>query len=177
MANMPFDITIQVVRSSRKTLCLTVDRAGVVIVKAPFFTPQERIRAFVEEHRDWIAEKRSKALAHAERFAVSAEREKALKELAKKILPQKTAYYAARMNVEPRSIRITSAAARYGSCSADHRICYSWRVMLLPEELIDYIVVHELAHIKEHNHSKAFYRIIERELPDYRKRVALLRSM
>ena len=81
------------------------------------------------------------------------------------------------MGVNPTSVKITSAQTRYGSCSAKNGICYSWRVMLLPEDLIDYIVVHELAHIREHNHSPAFYRVIERELPDYKKRVAKLKKI
>ena len=167
----------RVVRSARKTLCLHVSREGVVEVRAPSRCADERIRAFVEAHRSWLEEACRRVAAHREHFEVSPEQERKCRILASEVLPAKTSYFAAKMGVSPTSVRITSAETRYGSCNAENGICYSWRVMLLPEELIDYIVVHELAHIREHNHSAAFYKVIERELPDYKKRIAKLKRI
>ena len=73
-------------------------------------------------------------------------------------------------------MKITSAARRWGSCSAKNSICYSFRVMRLPPALREYIVVHELAHIRVKNHSAAFYAEVGRYLPDYKQRIAALRA-
>ncbi|MBR7150378.1 MAG: M48 family metallopeptidase, partial [Oscillospiraceae bacterium] len=65
---------------------------------------------------------------------------------------------------------------RFGSCSGKNALSFSWRLMQYPMEAVDYVVVHELAHIREHNHSSAFYAIVERYLPDWRERAALLKK-
>ena len=99
-----------------------------------------------------------------------------LKALAKRILPQKVEYYAKIMGVKPKSVKITSAHSRFGSCSGDNAICFSYILMRYPEEAIDYVVVHELAHIRHHNHSRSFYAFVGKFLPDYKKREAMLRE-
>ena len=80
------------------------------------------------------------------------------------------------MGVMPTSIKITSAKKRFGSCSGQNGICYSWRLMLYPSEAIDYVVVHELAHIRQKNHSPAFYKEVAKILPDYKAREKLLKG-
>ena len=72
-------------------------------------------------------------------------------------------------------ITITGARKRFGSCSGKNRLSFSWRLMDYPPAAIDYVVVHELAHIRHHNHSPAFYELVASVLPDYKKRQALLR--
>ena len=84
--------------------------------------------------------------------------------------------YASLMGLRPAGISITGARTRFGSCSAKNRICFSWRLMRYPEAAIDYVVVHELAHIRHKDHSPAFYDCIARILPDWRERRALLRE-
>ena len=79
------------------------------------------------------------------------------------------------MGLNPTGIKITSAEKRFGSCNGKNSICYSWRLMQYPAEAIDYVVVHELAHIKHKNHGKEFYRLIENFLPDYKNREKLLK--
>ena len=80
------------------------------------------------------------------------------------------------MGLTPAGVRITGAQKRFGSCSGQNRLCFSWRLMLYPPEAIDYVVVHELAHIHHHNHGPAFYALVEQYMPDYRQRQALLRQ-
>ena len=89
---------------------------------------------------------------------------------AKAYLPERVAYYAAIMGVEPAGITVTGARKRFGSCSGKNRICFSWRVMEYPKELVDYVIVHELAHIKHHNHSREFYDFIATVMPDHKER-------
>ena len=84
--------------------------------------------------------------------------------------------YAGLMGLRPAGISITGARKRFGSCSAKNRICFSWRLMQYPEAAIDYVVVHELAHIRHKDHSPAFYDCIARILPDWQERRALLRE-
>lgn len=75
-----------------------------------------------------------------------------------------------RLGLFPKGIRITNAKSRWGSCSRDNRLSFSWRILLAPLVVVDYILIHELAHIKEKNHSKRFWKFLESMLPDYRNR-------
>ena len=79
------------------------------------------------------------------------------------------------MGLKYNSVRINGAKTRFGSCSAKKNISYSYRLMAYPEEAIDYVVVHELAHLVEMNHSPRFYNVIARVLPDYKARKRLLK--
>ncbi|MBQ1948134.1 MAG: M48 family metallopeptidase [Clostridia bacterium] len=99
-----------------------------------------------------------------------------LKEEAKRYLTEKTKEWAQRVGKSPTNIKITSAARRWGSASTKNHICYPWRLMLLPPHLIDYVVVHELSHLWEHNHSAAFYQRLESILPDYKEREKEIRD-
>jgi len=92
------------------------------------------------------------------------------KKLGHKILLQKSAYFAKHMGVSPSAIKISNAKTHWGSCSGRNNINFSWRLMMADDKAIDYVVVHELAHIKEHNHSSRFWRIVEAILPDYKER-------
>ena len=96
---------------------------------------------------------------------------------AKAILPLKIDQYAERMGVQPAGLTVTSAKTRFGSCSGKNRLSFSWRLMAYPEAAIDYVVVHELAHIRYKDHSRAFYGFIESILPDYKDRIRLLKGL
>ncbi len=89
---------------------------------------------------------------------------------AKKILNEKVNHYKYIMNVSPIKIKINSASTRWGSCSLKGSLNFSWKIMFAKDEIIDYIVVHELAHLKEHNHSKDFWNEVFLVLPDYKLR-------
>ena len=80
------------------------------------------------------------------------------------------------MDLTPASVKITSARTRFGSCSGKNSVCFSWYLMRYPDEAIDYVVVHELAHLRHHDHSPAFYALVERYLPDWRERMRLLKA-
>lgn len=125
-------------------------------------------KKWIEKHLAVIADKKSSAELSDDEIA-------GLKAAAKAFIPERTEYYAEILGVKPTGIRITSAAKRYGSCSSRNSLCFSYRLMLHPKEQIDYVIVHELAHIKEHNHSPAFYKIIARYMPDYKDRIKALR--
>ena len=166
-----------VIRSGRKTLSLQINKNCEIIVRAPYGYSDKKIRAFLEEHRQWIDEALEKQSTRNEgRVSLDDGDIAFLKKLAQKTLPARAEYYSRLMGVKPESIKITSAQSRFGSCSGKNGICFSYMLMLYPSEAIDYVVVHELAHIKEHNHSRAFYAVIASVMPDYRQREELLKG-
>lgn len=170
-------IEYELIRSRRKTLAVQVTREGRVLVRAPLRLAKYRIEQFVTEHVGWItqalAAQQTRREAHPEPDAA---KQAALIRRAKEELPPKVRYYADLMGLYPTGLKITSARTRFGSCSGKNSICFSWRLMDYPEPAIDYVVVHELAHIAHHDHSPQFWALVERYLPDYRQRRAMLRE-
>lgn len=102
---------------------------------------------------------------------------KIYKRLAEKWLKVKTQEYAHIMQLNPVSVKVNSAKTRWGSCSGKNCINYSWRLIMADERCADYVVVHELAHISEHNHSKRFWSIVEQYMPDYKEQDRALKEM
>jgi len=90
--------------------------------------------------------------------------------LAKKDLAEKIHKYSRIMGVAPIAVKINGATTRWGSCSAKKSINFSWRLIMANDDIIDYVVIHELAHIVEMNHSKRFWAVIENVIPDYKER-------
>lgn len=99
------------------------------------------------------------------------------KKLAKAVLTNKTARYAKLMNTTFISVKITSAKTRWGSCSGRSSINYSWRLIMADEAAVDYVVVHELAHTIEHNHSKRFWNVVREYVSDYEEKRKLLAKL
>ena len=165
----------RVVYSVRKSISIGVDESGV-FVRAPLNTDKERIEKLLVKYSAWIEKNlalmEKKRELHRER---KPEEVAALKKEAKVYLAEKTEYYANIMGFKYGRITITSAKKRFGSCSSKGNICYSYRLMLYPEAAREYVVVHELAHLVEMNHSKKFYDVIAGVLPDYKHRKRLLK--
>ena len=91
-------------------------------------------------------------------------------------LEPRVRYFSNRLQLFPKGLKITSAKHRWGSCSRDNRLSFSWRIIMAPWSVIDYVVIHELVHIKEKNHSKRFWDFLEVILPDFRKHRFWLRK-
>ena len=167
----------QVLRSARKTLSLEITRDGHLVVRAPLRTTQRQIDEFIANHEAWITSGLEKQRLRREARPEPSDQEReALVRLAMERLPGRVAHYAAIMGLYPAGITITGARTRFGSCSGKNRICFSWRLMQYPEEAVDYVVVHELAHIRHKNHSPAFYACVEQVLPDWRERRQMLKD-
>ena len=167
----------QLLRSARKTLSLEIRRDGRLVVRAPLRTTQRQIDEFIANHEAWIASNLEKQRLRREARPEPSDQEReALVRLAMERLPGRIAHYAAIMGLYPAGITITGARTRFGSCSGKNRICFSWRLMQYPEEAVDYVVVHELAHIRHKNHSPAFYACVEQVLPDWRERRQMLKD-
>lgn len=166
-----------VVFSKRRTLGLEITKDLEIIVRAPVRTSKRDIEQMVLKHARWIEshlEKQRKRLDA--RPELTPEEQAALRNHAKTVIPDRVAYYSRLMGLEPTGITITSAEKRFGSCSPKNRLSFSWRLMRYPEAAVDYVVVHELAHIRHKNHSKTFYACIESYMPDYKERKKLLKG-
>jgi predicted metal-dependent hydrolase len=166
----------KVIYSSRRTVSLCI-KDGRLIVRAPFGTSEKKIVEIIEKHSAWVEKhlKRSEE-KHSRESSLNEENIAELRKLAKKILKVKVAYYAEIMGLKYGRITITGAKTRFGSCSSKGNISFSYRLMLYPEAAREYVVVHELAHLVEMNHSAKFYAIIARYMPDYKARRSILKN-
>lgn len=165
------DITYQWIRSRRKTIAIQIDREGQVIVRTPYGITKRQVEEFLDEKKDWILQTRQRVEKRkTEQISISEEVRREGIERAKRIFPERTAYFAKRMGVDYDRITIREQKTRWGSCSSKGNLNFNWKLVLLAPELLDYVVVHELAHRREMNHSKNFWKIVEAELPDYRER-------
>ena len=169
---MLFDYTL--VRSKRKSVAIQVDENCNITVRAPLRLSQKEIDRILLEKKEWLEKTIISQRQKKKNAKVYSDDEiKILREKAKEIIPQKVEYYAEIMQVEPASVKINSAKKRYGSCSGTNHLNFSLYLLDKDERFIDYVVVHELAHIKHHNHSKDFYKFIEQFMPDYKERMKL----
>lgn len=167
----------RLIRTRRKSIAISIDDALQVVVRAPLWLQQAQIDCFVHQNAKWIEthlqQKKAYLAAHP---PLTPQAEAQLRKAAQAILPGRVAWFAEKMQVQPTGVRITGAKKRFGSCNGKNSLCFSFYLMQFPQEAIDYVVVHELAHIRHHNHSKAFYAFVESILPDYREREKLLKQ-
>ena len=165
-------MNVEVIRSRRKTLALQVSDKGKVIVRAPYYVSADTIRHFVECHLDWIEKQQIKIADAAERNSKTRMLSEAdladLKNKAREDFVNRVAYYAPRVGVTYGRICIRQQKSKWGSCSSKGNLNFNCLLMLAPEEVRNYVVVHELCHRKQMNHSQMFWAEVERILPDYR---------
>ena len=146
---------------------------GQVIVRVPIRLPDSEICKFVHKHEEWIqkhqeiARQRLEERPPVEKLTMQEIQE--LSDQAVKVIPQRVAYYAPKIGVDYGRITIRNQKTRWGSCSANGNLNFNCLLMLTPSEVIDSVVVHELCHRKEMNHSDRFYAEVLRVFPDYWK--------
>ena len=151
-----------------------------VVIRAPKWMSDEEIDRFFVEKSGWI-EKNIRALDEQRKMLKDIEpfSPDEIQDLADKaidILPQKARYYAKKLGVSYGRITIRNQRTRWGSCSSKKNLNFNCLIMLTPESVQDYVVVHELCHLIEMNHSKRFWSLVESVLPDYRKSEAFLKK-
>ena len=169
-------LVYEIIRSRRRTVALEVTREGRVLIRAPLRMPQSEIEQFAASHAAWLEKAQDRVAARQAAHPPLTEQERdALRRRAETVLPGKVAHYAALMGVVPASVKITAARTRFGSCSGKNSLCFSLHLMRYPEAAIDYVVVHELAHIRHKNHGPDFYALVRGTLPDYDARIKLLK--
>lgn len=159
------DITYRIVRSSRKTVAIQILPDGSVVVRCNYRTPTEEIRRFVSEKAGWIRKHTAQGPAPAPKLTSAQLRALADKALA--YIPKRVAFYAPRIGVTYGGITIRNQRTRWGSCSGKGNLNFNCMLMLAPEAVIDYVVVHELCHRKEMNHSDRFWALVGQHYPAY----------
>lgn len=167
----------KLIRSRRKTLAIQITRDAELVVRAPLRLPQREIDRFLTQKQNWIETHLTRQIQRNEAHPEPDElRWAELKAAAKQYIPYVVAYYAALMGVSPTAVRFSRAKTRFGSCSSKNAITISLRLMEYPKQAVDYVVVHELAHIKYKNHGKEFYTFVGAVMPDYKQRERLLKE-
>ncbi len=169
---MAKNIQYQLIRSRRKTIGIQV-KDGTVIVRAPMRASVQEIDAFVEQSRAWIdrhlrrqEERKAQEAGNPVRKLTRAQLE-ALAQEAARVIPQRVEHYAPLVGVTYGNITIRSQRTRWGSCSAKGNLNFNCLLCLAPPGVLDSVVVHELCHRLEMNHSKRFYSEVLRVYPDY----------
>ncbi len=169
---------IKLTRSRRKTLSLRILPDGSLDIRAPLGMPRREIDRFLSEKADWIETNRAQVLRDrqlGEENAISAEQLETLKDLAQGPIYESLRIFAPKMGVTYGRVTIRCQKSRWGSCSGTGNLNFNCLLALAPREVLDYVVVHELAHRKHMDHSAAFWQEVERVLPDYRTRRDWLR--
>jgi predicted metal-dependent hydrolase len=168
-------VSIEIIRSGRKTIAMEITRDLRVLVRAPFCVPDCDIERFIRDKSSWLdkhlelAKKKIKMIEQQEKAIakLTTEEIQQLADKALKVIPERAAYYAPVVGVKYGKISIRNQKTRWGSCSSKGNLNFNCLLMLTPPDVIDYVVVHELCHLKEPNHSARFWSEVARVLPDY----------
>ena len=173
---------VTIIRSNRKTIAIQINPDATVTVRAPRYASMKDIEKILQDKESWIVKhqkqmQEQKALFEAEDISYLTKEEiEELADKALKYIPSRVAYFAKLMGVNYGRITIRNQITRWGSCSSKGNLNFNCLLLLMPEEVIDYVVVHELCHRKEMNHSKGFWYEVEKVIPDYKKSVQWLKG-
>ena len=162
----------EVIRSGRKTIGAEI-RKDKLIIRVPIYADKNEIELFIAKHKKWIESHLAKANEREERKSsihkLGGEEIKKLKDEASELIPERVSYYAPLIGVTYGKITIRQQKTRWGSCSSKGNLNFNCLLMLAPPEVVDSVVVHELCHRKEMNHSDKFYKEVIRVFPEYWK--------
>ena len=158
----------ELIRSDRRTLALQMKPDGTLLVRAPRRMARWTIERYVRAHWDWVERQRARLAARPAAEKLGEEELAALKKQARPVFLARTAYYAPLVGVRYGRIFVRSQRSKWGSCSIRGNLNFNCLLLLAPPEVLDYVVVHELCHRLEMNHSPRFWSAVERALPDYR---------
>lgn len=171
-----YNIPYCVIRSSRRTISVQIAPSGEVLVRCPRRMSNADIRRFVESKSGWIEKHLGKRTAAARLPVFTDEQLQVLARQARQTIPERVAHFAPLVGVTYGRITIRSQHTLWGSCSSKGNLNFNCLLMLTPPEVLDYVVVHELCHRKEMNHSARFWAEVEHVLPDYEIRRKWLRE-
>lgn len=166
--------TTEIIKSKRKSIGFEIKEAGRLIVRAPFYMSRDAILQEIEKNRDWIdkhmlmMQQREKEREKLPKF--SWEEIEKMAEEALAVIPPKVKEYAAVLGVSYGRVTIRNQKSRWGSCSAKGNLNFNCLLVNVPEDVRDYVIVHELCHRMEMNHSRQFWKLVESVLPDYQER-------
>lgn len=154
-----------------RTLRVTIKEDGVVFASAPMWLSVAKIEKFLHQKSDWIARKIRLMENRGERIHLPKGKKDYLqnKEKARKIIMQKTKEVCQKLDLKFTKIRIGNQKTRWGSCTRNGVLSFNYKLIYLPEILCDYIIVHEVCHLKEHNHSYRFWALVGTLFPNWKE--------
>ena len=173
---MNYELMYQLIRSRRRSVGIRIEDSGEIIVRAPLRMPEREIRRVLESKRSWIEKTLKKISDRPQLPKLTAEEVKVLADRALKEIPPRAAIRAKQIGVTYGRITIRNQKTRWGSCSAKGNLNFNCLLMLCPEDVLDYVIVHELCHRKELNHSPRFWAEVEKILPDYKQPLKWLKN-
>lgn len=170
--NMTLDC--QVIASDRRNISLQITENKKILIKVPRWLPEYRLNSFITEKKDWIIKTYNsipdpKELSIREQNQLEA-LEKRYRKAAKEYIPGRVAHFHQFTGGSYDKIVIRDQKTRWGSCSSNGTLSFNYRLMLAPPSILDYVVVHELCHLKHMNHSPEFWAAVESVIPDYKIR-------
>ena len=162
----------ELIRSKRKTISVEINREAKIIVRAPLKMKKSDIELFLQSKSEWIDKH---LLSMKEKVSsmprkLSEEEKNELKKNAKIVITPRVEYFASRMGVSYERITLKLQKTRFGSCSTKNNINFNALIALMPTDILDYVIVHELAHLKQMNHSSVFWKEVEKVIPDYKNK-------
>lgn len=167
------DYCVEIIRSDRRTAALRIEADGSISMRVPFNMSNLQIQDFIEAKKTWIGKTLEKIKSSYRKDMqldlLSPEDLYELADRASLYIPQRVKYYAAKIGVIYGRVTIRCQRTRWGSCSSRGNLNFNCLLMLTPDEVIDSVVVHELCHLKEMNHSKNFYSEVYKVFPEYDK--------
>lgn len=164
------EYTLRVSARSR-SLRLAVYPGGELVVTAPRFLGIRAIEQFIVRKSAWVLDKVDKLAAVPKRIKTKNSRTDFIKHksAALKIARQKMEHFNQFYNLKWRRVSIKNQKTRWGSCSRQGNINFNYKIALLPDRAVDYIIVHEMCHLAEMNHSRKFWNLVAKTVPDHRE--------
>ena len=169
-------IRFRIVRCRRKTVGIHIDGPGLVTVRAPLRMPESEILRLVRSKQSWIEKHMGAVRTLDAEPKLSEEEIKELARLAREVIPPLVQKWAVKVGVKYGRVTIRSQRTRWGSCSSAGNLNFNCLLVRCPARVMDYVIVHELCHRKELNHSPRFWAEVERVLPDYRLALRWLKA-
>ena len=164
---------IEIQRCNRKSVVITVNSKAEVIIKAPYNTTNAEIQEILQKRAKWIKDHVDKVKKERERAKsiepLSNEELSKLGDKAVEYIPKRVEYFAPKVGVQYGRITIRNQKSRWGSCSSKGNLNFNCMLMKTPEHIQDYVVVHELCHRREMNHSPRFWKLVGEVIPDYKQ--------
>ena len=172
-------IPYEIIRSKRKTYGISVAPGGKVSIRIPLRGSEKFAISLAESKKNWIAScvlKLKNVPVQKEKTPSEKRLEAIYRKAAREYFPKRVSHYAHILGVTYGKISIRDQKTRWGSCSSEGNLSFNWRLILAPPDVLDYVVIHELCHRKEMNHSKEFWTLVESLMPDYKERRKWLRE-
>lgn len=167
------EYNVEVRRSKRKSAAIKITADMQIVVFVPLYVSDNEIERMVISKSKWIDEHMLKVQSTIDERSklekITFEQVKELEDQAVEYIPKRVKYYAEKENFVYNKITIKNLLSRWGSCSTKGNLNFNCLLMLTPDYVIDYIVVHELCHLREMNHSEKFWAEVEKIMPDYQR--------